>query len=119
MTKIRPYQELMQDLGYKGSGLQFGYPNRKLTGSPRIYAAHKAGKPERFLLFCKTESVLSQFEYVRTQFFFIRCAVVTRSKAVLTPSYYVLSTRSANGVGLSENGLEKPEMDSISVASYG
>ncbi|KAH3805303.1 hypothetical protein DPMN_133601 [Dreissena polymorpha] len=39
---------------------------------------------------CQTEPVLSQFDYVRTQFFFIFCAVVTRSKAVLTPSYYVL-----------------------------
>ncbi|KAH3858383.1 hypothetical protein DPMN_101006 [Dreissena polymorpha] len=72
-----------------------------------------------------TEPVLSQFDYVRTHFFFIRCAVVTRLKAVLTPSYYVLSTlrtsylkRSANGVGLSENGLDGPETDSICVASY-
>ncbi|KAH3868968.1 hypothetical protein DPMN_032123 [Dreissena polymorpha] len=35
------------------------------------------------------EPVLSQFDHVRTQFFFIRYAVVTRSKAVLTQSYYV------------------------------
>ncbi|KAH3823032.1 hypothetical protein DPMN_124827 [Dreissena polymorpha] len=35
-------------------------------------------------------AVLSQFDYVRTHFFFVRCAVVTHSKAVLTPSYYVL-----------------------------
>ncbi|KAH3733147.1 hypothetical protein DPMN_039572 [Dreissena polymorpha] len=46
--------------------------------------------PHATLLGSVTEPVLSQFDYVRTQFFFIRCAVVTRSKAVLTPSYYVL-----------------------------
>ncbi|KAH3805694.1 hypothetical protein DPMN_134001, partial [Dreissena polymorpha] len=44
----------------------------------------------------QTEPVLSQFDHVRTQFFFIRCAVVTRSKAVLTPSYYVLNTELAS-----------------------
>ncbi|KAH3841389.1 hypothetical protein DPMN_114848 [Dreissena polymorpha] len=37
-----------------------------------------------------TEPVLSQFDQIRTQFFFIRCAVVTRSKAVLTSFFYVL-----------------------------
>ncbi|KAH3748775.1 hypothetical protein DPMN_183227 [Dreissena polymorpha] len=38
----------------------------------------------------QTEPVLSQFDHVRTQFFYICCAVETCLKAALTPSYYGL-----------------------------